>query len=97
MKGEDKTEFCTSRQQCFDRLSEIYKSYYKQITPHLTEINMPEAVEYEEQELSRKFWELGALDSRLKHGTGLKFPLFYNPNEVTSFEYRVLHLARYQF
>ena len=74
-------DFITSRQVLWNRLKE------------LSEIEvMTEGEKYEEQDLSKQFWEWGKLDERIRTGP----ILFFNPNELTEMQRRVMYLARFQ-
>ena len=77
-------EFCTTRQKLWDRLVELAAIEVK-----------TEAERSEEQIKAREFWDYGALDARLRDGTGLHYP-GYNWNGMTDMQRRVMRLARYQ-
>lgn len=74
--------FITSRQAAYDRLAELSKIEIK-----------TEAENYEEQLLSRYFWETGALDERIRYGL-----LGFDPyaKGMTDIQRRIMYLARYQ-
>ena len=75
-------EYITSRQKVWNRLDELAK----------IEI-MSESERYEEQLLSRYFWETSHLDDVIRHGGYL----FYDPDaEKTGIQRRIMRLARYQ-
>ena len=76
----EKMEFITSRQAAYDRLAELSKIEIK-----------TEAENYEEQLLSRYFWETGALDERIRYGL-----LGFDPCGMTDIQRRIMYAARYQ-
>lgn len=77
----EKQEFITSRQAAWDRLSELAKIEIKS-----------ESERYEEERLSRYFWETGALDERIRYRGILGFC----PDGMTDIQLRIMYLARYQ-
>ena len=76
-----KQEFITSRQVAWDRLSELAKIE-----------NKSESERYEEELLSRYFWETGALDERIR-SRGI---LGFCPDGMTDIQLRIMYIARYQ-
>ncbi len=77
----EKTRFITTRQTAWGRLTELAKIEVK-----------TESERYEEETLSRLFWELGELDAHIRYGPVLGF----SDRGYTPVQRRIMYMARFQ-
>lgn len=78
---EKEMRFITTRQAAWDRLAELVQIEVK-----------TESDRYEEETLSRLFWELGDLDAHIRYGPVLGF----NKRACTPVQRRIMYIARFQ-
>ena len=77
----EKLRFTTTRQIAWDRLVQLAEIEVK-----------TEAERYEEETLSRLFWALGDLDTRIRYGPVLGF----DATAYTPIQRRIMYMARFQ-
>ena len=78
---KEKMSFITTRQAAWDRLAVLAEIEVK-----------TEAERYEEEILSRLFWELGELDAHIRYGPLLGF----DSTGYTPVQRRIVYMARFQ-
>lgn len=78
---ENEMRFITTRQAAWDRLAKLAEIEVK-----------TEAERYEEETLSRLFWELGDLDTQIRYGPVLGF----GERACTPVQRRIMYMARFQ-
>lgn len=77
----EKMRFITTRQAAWDRLAQLAQIEVK-----------TEAERYEEERLSRLFWELGNLDAWVRYRPALGF----GETGYTPIQRRIMYMARFQ-
>lgn len=77
----EEMQFITTRQAAWDRLAQLAEIEVK-----------TEAERYEEEKLSRLFWELGELDAHIRYGPVLGF----SDRGYTPVQRRIMYMARFQ-
>ncbi len=78
---EEKMGFITTRQAAWDHLAKLAEIAVK-----------TESERYEEETLSRLFWELGELDAHIRYGPGLGF----SDRGYTPVQRQIMYMARFQ-
>lgn len=77
----EEMQFITTRQAAWDRLGKLAEIEVK-----------TDAERYEEEKLSRLFWELGELDAHIRYGPVLGF----SDRGYTPVQRRFMYMARFQ-
>ena len=77
----EEMQFTTTRQAAWDRLAELAGIEIR-----------TESERYKEEHLSRLFWGLGELDSRIRYGPVLGF----DAADYTPIQRRIMYMARFQ-
>lgn len=77
----EEMRFITTRQAAWDHLARLAEIKVK-----------TEAERYEEEKLSRLFWELGELDAHIRYGPVLGF----SDRGYTHMQRRIMYMARFQ-